>query len=119
MSSFCSAKATHIFSTKNIRILYIESVVCHLEHQMPYEIESDLKRKTLFSTGSKSFDRIAFAECISIEVKIVSHRGANCYCPAGTQRSERCINVDATATLHQRQCNVIITTCQRQRESTH
>ena len=25
VSSFCSAKATHIFSTKNIRILYIES----------------------------------------------------------------------------------------------
>ena len=25
MSSFCSAKATHIFSAKNIRILYIES----------------------------------------------------------------------------------------------
>ena len=26
MSSFCSAKATHVFSAKNIRILYIESV---------------------------------------------------------------------------------------------
>ena len=25
MSSFCSAKATHIFSANNIRILYIES----------------------------------------------------------------------------------------------
>ena len=25
MSSFCSAKATHIFSAKNIIILYIES----------------------------------------------------------------------------------------------
>ena len=25
MSSFCSAKATHIFSAKNIRILYIDS----------------------------------------------------------------------------------------------
>ena len=25
MSSFCSAKATHIFSAKNIRILYIKS----------------------------------------------------------------------------------------------
>ena len=25
MSSFCNAKATHIFSAKNIRILYIES----------------------------------------------------------------------------------------------
>ena len=25
MSSFCSAKATHIFSAKNIRILYFES----------------------------------------------------------------------------------------------
>ena len=25
VSSFCSAKATHIFSAKNIRILYIES----------------------------------------------------------------------------------------------
>ena len=25
MSSFCSAKSTHIFSAKNIRILYIES----------------------------------------------------------------------------------------------
>ena len=64
---------------------------------MPYEIESDLKRKTPFPTGSKNFDRIAFAECISIQLKIVSHRGASCYCPAGTQRSERRINVDATA----------------------
>ena len=27
VSSFCSAKATHIFSAKNIRILYIESVI--------------------------------------------------------------------------------------------
>ena len=26
VSSFCNAKATHIFSAKNIRILYIESV---------------------------------------------------------------------------------------------
>ena len=26
VSSFCSAKATHIFSAKNIRILYTESV---------------------------------------------------------------------------------------------
>ena len=25
VSSFCNAKATHIFSAKNIRILYIES----------------------------------------------------------------------------------------------
>ena len=25
MSSFCTVKATHIFSAKNIRILYIES----------------------------------------------------------------------------------------------
>ena len=25
VSSFCSAKATHIFSAKNIRMLYIES----------------------------------------------------------------------------------------------
>ena len=25
VSSFCSAKATHIFSAKNIRVLYIES----------------------------------------------------------------------------------------------
>ena len=26
VSSFCSAKATHIFSAKNIRVLYIESI---------------------------------------------------------------------------------------------
>ena len=43
VSSFCIAKATHIFSAKNIRILYIESAKT--------VNEMTLKLTTLWTTG--------------------------------------------------------------------
>ena len=47
MSSFCSAKATHIFSAKNIRILYIECAKTVNEMTL-YEL---VKLTTLGTTG--------------------------------------------------------------------
>ena len=47
VSSFCSAKATHIFSAKNIRILYIESAKTLNE----MSINELVKLTTLWTTG--------------------------------------------------------------------
>ena len=47
VSSFCSAKATHIFSAKNIRILYIESTQTVNE----MTINELVKLTTLWTTG--------------------------------------------------------------------
>ena len=47
VSSFCSAKATHIFSAKNIRILYIESVKTVNE----MTLNELVKLTTLWTTG--------------------------------------------------------------------
>ena len=47
MSSFCSAKATHIFSAKNIRILYIESA--KIVNEMT--LNELVKLTTLWTTG--------------------------------------------------------------------
>ena len=47
MSSFCSAKATHIFSAKNIRILYIESAKTVNE----MTLNELVKLTTLWTTG--------------------------------------------------------------------
>ena len=43
VSSFCSAKATHIFSAKNIRILYIESA----------KTVNEMTLTTLWTTGPR------------------------------------------------------------------
>ena len=50
VSSFCSAKATHIFSAKNIRILYIESAKTVNE----MTLNELVKLTTLWTTGSCS-----------------------------------------------------------------
>ena len=50
MSSFCSAKATHIFSAKNIRILYIESAKTVNE----MTLNELVKLTTLRTTGPRS-----------------------------------------------------------------
>ena len=50
VSSFCSAKATHIFSAKNIRILYIESAKTVNE----MTLNKLVKLKTLRTTGPRS-----------------------------------------------------------------
>ena len=47
MSSFCSAKATHILSAKNIRILYIESA--ETVNEMTFN--ELVKLTTLWTTG--------------------------------------------------------------------
>ena len=47
VSSFCSAKATHIFSAKNIRILYIESTKTVKE----MTLNELVKPTTLWTTG--------------------------------------------------------------------
>ena len=49
VSSFCSAKATHIFSAKNIRILYIESA--KTDNEMT--LNQLVKLTTLWTTGPR------------------------------------------------------------------
>ena len=49
VSSFCSAKATHIFSAKNIRILYIESA--KIVNEMT--LNKLVKLTTLWTTGPR------------------------------------------------------------------
>ena len=51
VSSFCSAKATHIFSSKNIRILYIESPKTVNE----MTLNELVKLTTLWTTGPWCF----------------------------------------------------------------
>ena len=51
VSSFCNAKATHIFSAKNIRILYIESAKTVNE----ITLNELVKLTTLWATGPRTF----------------------------------------------------------------
>ena len=51
VSSFCSTKATHIFSAKNIRILYIESAKTVNE----MTLNKLIKLTTLWTTGPRTF----------------------------------------------------------------
>ena len=51
VSSFCSAKATHIFSAKNIRILYIESAKTVNE----MTLNELVKLTMLWTTGPRTF----------------------------------------------------------------
>ena len=53
VSSFCSAKATHIFSAKNIRILYIESAKTVNE----MTLNKLVKLTTLWTTGPRTPDK--------------------------------------------------------------
>ena len=54
VSSFCSAKATHIFSAKNIRILHIESTKTVNE----MTINELVKLTTLWTTGPRTLFRL-------------------------------------------------------------
>ena len=65
VSSFCSAKATHIFSAKNIRILYIESA------KTVYEMTLNelVKLTTLWTTGPS-----AFCACSKTPIHLVRPR---------------------------------------------
>ena len=53
VSSFCNAKVTHIFSAKNIRILYIESA--KIVNEMT--LNELVKLTTLWTTGPRCPDR--------------------------------------------------------------
>ena len=55
VSSFCSAKATHIFSAKNIRILCIESA--KIVNEMT--LNELVKLTTLWTTGPCMFKRLS------------------------------------------------------------
>ena len=53
VSSFCSAKATHIFSAKNIKILYIESAKTVNE----MTLNELVKLTTLWTTGPRCIEK--------------------------------------------------------------
>ena len=55
VSSFCTAKATHIFSAKNIRILYVESAKTVNE----MTLNELVKLTTLWTTGPRWFGWMA------------------------------------------------------------
>ena len=58
--SFCSTKATHIFSAKNIRILYIESIKTVNE----MTLNELVKLTTLWTTGPWSFTLCLAHTCL-------------------------------------------------------
>ena len=64
VSSFCSAKATHIYSAKNIRILYIESAKTVNE----MTLNELVKLTTLWTTGPslEKYTLLLSAQFISI-----------------------------------------------------
>ena len=69
--SFCRAKATHIFSAKNIRILYIESAKTVNE----MTLNELVKLTTLWTTGPRSSqNNVSFMKCEAYEAKLC-HRG--------------------------------------------
>ena len=64
VSSFCSAKATHIFSAKNIRILCIESTKTVNE----ITLNELVKLMTLWTTGPRSFQLLVDVSEICLRV---------------------------------------------------
>ena len=75
VSSFCSAKATHIFSAKNIRILYIESAKTVNE----MTLNELVKLTTLWTTGPWYFFLFHLKTYIVVLIKFkVSYWGVSC-----------------------------------------
>ena len=64
VSSFCSAKATHIFSAKNIRILYIKSAKTVIE----MTLNKLVKLTTLWTTGPCAF---VFHQCVEATLCVI------------------------------------------------
>ena len=83
VSSFCNAKATHIFSTKNFRILYIESAKTVNE----MTLNELVKLTTLWTTGPCSYllEQISvdFHQTWSVDMRI--HIVEVCYTLANWQ----------------------------------
>ena len=61
LSSFCSAKATHIFSAKNIRILCIESTKTVNE----MTLNELVKLTTLWTTGPRTLEYMVVAAILN------------------------------------------------------
>ena len=70
VSSFCSAKATHIFSAKNIRILYIESAKTVNE----MTLNELVKLTTLWTTGPSSFQLQKWGYSVPSECKCFPYK---------------------------------------------
>ena len=66
MSSFCSAKATHIFSAKNIRILYIESAKTVNE----MTLNELVKLMTLWRTRPR-YPKLSYNEPLYKEITVI------------------------------------------------
>ena len=71
VSSFCSAKATHIFSAKNIRILYIEFA----KRVNEMTLNELVKLTTLWTTGPCIFVKEKKNEWIDNSVFEISFAG--------------------------------------------
>ena len=67
VSSFCSAKATHIFSPKNFRILYMESF------KTVYEMTLNelVKLTTLWTTGPWSYAALCRVNMVGVKYRAV------------------------------------------------
>ena len=65
VSSFCSAKATHIFSAKNFRILYIESTKTVNE----MTLNELVKLTTLWTTGPRKLGAVdSYHKVMAVQV---------------------------------------------------
>ena len=69
MSSFCSAKATHIFSAKNIRILFIESAKTVNE----MTLNELVKLTTLEQPGPEIYVGASYLKCLASAILIRTH----------------------------------------------
>ena len=79
VSSFCSAKATHIFSAKNIRILYIESAKTVNE----MTLNELVKLTTLWTTGPWIFllkNNYISLDKMGIQLFLISSQKICCGC---------------------------------------
>ena len=97
VSSFCSAKATHIFSAKNTRILYIEFTKTVNE----MTLNDVVKLTTLWTTGPWSCNLVLFI--LSVSDQYDNKRGGKQrgqqYCGSCTSRSQTFQNQNGKRTL--------------------
>ena len=84
VSSFCSAKATHIFSAKNIRILYIEST--KIVNEMT--LNKLVKLTKLWTTGSwchYNVIRCNIMSCFGCDISVRKHSKSEHWTPCYIQ----------------------------------
>ena len=85
VSSFCRAKATHIFSAKNIRILYIESAKTVNE----MTLNELVKLTTLWTTGSRSLSEAVLRVSPTLSGETAPSKSFL----SPSEESHRCVNV--------------------------